>query len=281
MTQAATRAEWRGAGWLLADMSLNIWALSIVKAAGTEVDAVQLVFLRAVVGLALMAPWAMLARAEFARARRPGLHLARVALSSLALTTSFYAIARLPFALFTAVNFTRPLVMIAMAALFLAEPATPRRWLAAGTGLAGVLIALGPGALAWDPALAAMAVTVVAGTAAIVVTRKLVDQPPVVLMTAYTLGLAVTTAPFAALAWTPIAPAGWPVLLAIGAFAQTAQFCFLRAHSLAPAGLLAVLGYLSLVLSTAVGWAVFEEVPRPGFWAGAALIVGASWVARR
>ena len=278
---AAPGVAWRGALWLLADMSLNVWALAIVKAAGTEVASVQLVFLRAAVGLGLMAPWIVVARRDFGEARRPGLHLLRVALSALALTTSFHAVARLPFALFTAVNFTRPLVMIAMAALFLAEPATPRRWAAAGAGLAGVVVALGPDALGWDPALGALALTVVAGTAAVVATRKLVDQPPLVLMTAYTGGLALATAPFAWAAWQPVAAGDWPILLAIGAFAQSAQLCFLRAHRLASAGLLAVLGYASLVLSTAVGWAVFSEVPRPGFWVGAAMIVASSWAARR
>ena len=271
----------RGAVWLLADMSLNVWALAIVKAAGTEVTAVQLVFLRALVGLLVMAPWILLARRDFARARGPGLHLARVALSALTLTTSFFAVARLPFALFTAVNFTRPLVMIAMAALFLAEPATPRRWLAALVGLAGVVLALGPAGLAPDPALLALALAVVSGTAAIVVTRKLVRQPPVVLMSAYTAGIALATAPFALLTWTPLSAADGPVLLLVGVFAQAAQFCFLRAHRLASAGLLAILGYASLVLSTGVGWTLFGEVPRPGFWAGAALIVAATWAARR
>lgn len=75
--------------------------------------------------------------------------------------------------------------------------------------------------------------------------------------------------------------ADWPVLLAIGLFAQGAQFCFLQAHRPAEAGVLAILGYGSLILCTSVGWAVFGEVPTPGFWAGAALIVAASWIARR
>ena len=189
----------------------------------------QLVFLRAAVGLAVMLPWAILARRDFLRTRRPGLHLLRVLLSTLTLVGSFYAIARLPLALFTAMNFTRPIVMIALAALFLSERATSRRWAAAGVGLVGVVIAVGPQP-AFDPALLVMAVTVVAGTAAIVVTRKLNDQPAVVLMTAYTLGLACATAPFAGVVWTPVPDGLWPVLLAIGLFAQGAQFCFLRAH---------------------------------------------------
>ena len=260
-------------------MALNVWALAIVKATGTEVAAVQMVFLRAATGLAVMVPWIVLDRAAFAHARRPGLHLLRVALSTLTLTASFHAVARLPLALFTALNFTRPLVMIALATLFLAEPATTRRWLAAGVGLAGVVIAVGPTGSA-DPALLAAAVAVVAGTSAIVVTRKLVDQPPVVLMTAYTAGLGAATALPALWAWTSVAPKAWPVLLAVGVLAQSAQLCFLRAHRLARAGVLAVAGYASLLISTTMGWAAFGEVPTPAFWLGAGLIVAATWTAR-
>lgn len=261
-------------------MALNVWALAIVKAAGVEIGAPQLVLLRALAGLALMLPWIWLARARFREARAPGLHLLRVGLSTLALTCSFHAVARLPLALFTTVNFTRPLVLLALAALFLGERASVRRWLGAGLGLAGVLVAVRPEAGPPDPALAALAVTVLAGTGAVIVTRRLVDQPSVVMMTAYAAGLALATAPLALLDWTPLAPADWPMLLTIGLFAQAAQFCFLEAHRRAEAGLLAVLGYGSLILSTAVGWAVFAERPGPGFLAGAALIVAGTWLAR-
>ncbi|MEM7489669.1 MAG: DMT family transporter [Pseudomonadota bacterium] len=269
----------RGVAWLFADMALNVWALTLVKATGGEVPAAQTVFLRAAVGLVLMLPWIALARHQFAQARRPGLHLLRIALSTLTLGLSFYAVARLPFALFTAVNFTRPLVMIAFAALFLAEPATPRRWLAAGAGLVGVVIAIGPRPIA-DPALLVLGLAVLAGTAAIVVTRKLVDQPAVVLMTAYTGGLTLASAPVAYATWTPLSGDLWPALLAVGFFAQSAQFCFLRAHRDAQAGVLAIAGYSALILSTAVGWAVFSETPPTAFWLGAAIIIVASWSGR-
>ncbi|WP_245190888.1 DMT family transporter [Jannaschia formosa] len=274
------RSDLRGALWLLADLGLNVWALTIVKAWGADIPAAQLVFLRALTGLVLISPWIWLARRRFAEARAPGLHLARVGMSTLALTCSFYAVARVPLALFTALNFTRPLVMIALAALFLGERAGPARWGAGALGLVGVAVAVDPRAEAtW--ALLALAVTVLAGTGAIVVTRKLNDQPTVVMMTAYTAGLALATAPLALAGWQPVPQDAWPILLAIGVFAQSAQVCFLQAHRLAEAGLLAVLGYASLILSTAVGWLVFGEVPGTGFWIGAALIVGATVLARR
>ena len=57
----------------------------------------------------------------------------------------YRSIARLPFALFTAINFTRPLILMIMAALLLGERIGGRRWVGAGLGLAGAVIAVGPG----------------------------------------------------------------------------------------------------------------------------------------
>lgn len=263
-------------------MALNIWALSIVKAMGLDVPATQLVLMRALVGLALMAPWIWRDRVVFRTLEAPGLQVLRVGLSAVALTCSFYAIARIPFALFTAINFTRPLVLMAMAAVLLAEPIRRSQWVAAGVCLLGVAIALRPGAVPFEPAVGALAVTVLTGTGAIIVTRRLKATPTVVLMALYTGGLAVVMAPLAAMTWTQVPAGDWPVLLAIGAFAQCAQFCFLKAHKLAEAGVLAILGYSSLLMTTAVGYLVFDEVPTVPLLLGASLIVAASvWVRTR
>lgn len=276
---AGARGNLSGGAWLLADLSLNIWALSIVKAMGLDFPPAQLVLLRALVGFLLMLPWIWQARGRFARVADPGLHLLRVALSAITLTASFFAIARVPLALFTAMNFTRPLILMAMAALVLSEHVPPRRWVAGLVALAGVVIAVdvsGPDGFTWG--LPALFVTVVGGTGAVIVTRRLKATPTIVLMAFYTGGLGLLVAPFAAVAWRPVAPAEWPLLLAVGVFAQAAQFCFLQAHKRAEAAFLAVLGYGSLVMSAAVGYLVFGETVTLRFAVGAALIVtAAAW----
>lgn len=277
---AATR-NLRAVGWLVADMALNIWALSIVKAVGADYPALQLVFLRAAVGLAVIAPWVWAERRAFVVMPRPGLQILRVALSTAALAASFHAIARVPFALFTAINFTRPILLMLMAAAILGERIGPRRWRAAAAGLAGALVAIGPQAAAPGWGLAALVVMVLAGTGAVIVTRALKGTPAVVMMAVYTGGLGLAAAPFALAGWAPVATVHWPVLLAVGVFAQAAQLCFLRAHWLGDAGVLGPASYLSLPLSAAVGWLLFAEVPGPATAAGAGLIVAAGlWLAR-
>ncbi|KPB01016.1 DMT family transporter [Ahrensia marina] len=265
-----------GGAWLLADMSLNIWALTIVKALGLGYPAAQIVFLRACIGLLLMLPWAWYARRSFAHIDRWHLHGFRVLFSTLALTTSFFAISRLPFALVTAISFTRPIITMIMAVFFLKEVVAGRRWIAAAIAFIGVLIAVEPGTLPFTWGLPAMFLTVLFGTSAIILTRKLSGTPTVVMMVFYTAGLTLLTAPLAFYFWTPITSEHLLPLLAIGAFSQCAQFCFLQAHGRAEAGFLAILGYLSLLLTTAIGYFVFDEVPSITFAIGAALIVASA-----
>ncbi len=268
------RDDARGAAWLLADMSLNVWALSLVKLSGGDVPAAQMVFLRAVVGLVVLAPWLWAGRAGL-RAGPLGLHLARVGLSATALGTSFYAIAQTPFALFTAIGFTRPLVTMAMAALFLSERITGRQGLAGLAGLVGVIVAVQPMEGGISLGVAALALTVLAGSGAVIVTRRMRDQPLLALMLWYTGGLALVSMAPAALVWRDPG-ALWPQVLAVGVFAQAAQACFLRAHYWGAAGVLAPLGYLSLPLSAGVGYAVFAETPTWAMLTGAAIILAAT-----
>ncbi|MEO9843503.1 MAG: DMT family transporter [Roseobacter sp.] len=268
--------------WLLTDMALNIWALSIVKALGVGYPAFQLVFLRAGVGFLLMLPWIIRYRGAFAGLPDLRLHALRVAFSAIALTASFFAISRLPLALFTAVSFTRPILTMIAAAWLLREVINRDRWIAAGVGLAGVVIAVEPTQLSGGWGLAAQAVVVFAATGAVITTRRLVAAPTVVMMTFYTVGLALIAAPFAAISWQPVSSGQWPMFLAIGVFAQSAQFCFLRAHRFGQAGFLSVLSYASLIFSTSVGFLFFDEVPSPSFWAGALLILAATnWIVLR
>ncbi|MDA8747455.1 DMT family transporter [Litoreibacter sp.] len=271
-----TRGNLPGGAWLIADMSFNICALSIVKALGLGYPAAQLVFLRAIVGLLVTIPWIWVARDAFYSVDRWRLHGLRIVFSTLALAASFFAISRLPFALFTAISFTRPVVTMILAAIILKEVIIGRRWIAAAVAFGGVMIAIAPAQVVLSWGLPAMGATVLFGTSAIIVTRQLAGTPTVVMMAFYTGGLSVLTAPFAITSWQQIAPDQLFALLAIGVLAQAAQFCFLNAHARAEAGFLAILSYLSLLLTTAIGYVVFDEVPTLAFAAGAALIIVAA-----
>ncbi|MBB5516478.1 drug/metabolite transporter (DMT)-like permease [Rubricella aquisinus] len=273
------RSNGWGAVWIIADMSLNIWALSLVKFLGPDYPPWQVVFLRASVGLILLLP--LVWRHGIGRVEAPGWQAARVAFSAVALTAGFAAVARLPLALHMVINFTRPLMLMALAAWFLGEVIARRQWLAGGIGLIGAAVAVGPSLGGDALGLLAATIAVIAGTGAVIVTRKLRDTSPLVMMLCYTGGLATLTALPAGLAWVPVPAEHWPLFIGVGLFAQAAQMCFLRGHRLGDAGVLAPLGYLSLILSGAVGFVVFGEVPGLRLILGGAVIVAATLLIRR
>lgn len=273
MSTDAPRDNLKGGAWLLADMALNIWALGIVKALGLGYPVAQIVFLRAAIGLLLLSPWIIRNRTDFASVPDLPLQILRVGLSASTLTASYFAISRVPLALFTTMNFTRPLVVMVLAALLLRERITPSQWGAAAIAMIGVVIAIDPDGTMFGPGLLALALVILTGSGAVIVTRRLRDTPTIVLMTFYTVGLGLCTLPFALWSWQPIPTDHLAPLLAVGVFAQTAQACFLRAHYNGDAGVLSVLGYVSLPLSTAAGYFAFAETPTLRFYAGAALVV--------
>lgn len=256
-------------------MSLNIWALALAKSFGQDYPAFQIVFLRALVGLILMIPLIWWQRETFRHLTDLPLHLLRVTLSTIALTAGYFAIARVPIALFTTVNFIRPLLLMLMAALIMREKIAPRQWLAAVIALIGVFIAINPTQFSGGWGIIVLFLAVFAGTGATIVTRHKSMAPTVVLMTFYTAGLAAFSAPLAFATWQPIS-AHWPALITIGIFAQLAQFCFLCAHRHGQAAFLAILSYSSLIISTSVGFFVFEETPIASFWIGSLVVIAAS-----
>ena len=275
MTEAP-RDNLKGGAWLLADLSLNIWSLSLVKWLGVDYAASQVVFFRAFVGLIVISPLIWMQKERFRSIPRLPLHILRVVLSAVTLAASFFAIARLPLAVFTAISFTRPIITMLMAALILREVIGLWGWCAAALAFVGILIAVDPGTVPVGLGLAAMALVVFSASMVTVATRALRNAPSIVMMTFYTMGLSLFSAPFAWQSWVPVPPNHLFALLLIGCFAQAAQFCFLRAHFHGTASFLSVLSYTSLILSVGVGYAVFSEVPGPRFFPGALLVIAAS-----
>lgn len=264
---------WRSAGWLLIDMALVTTMQAIVKAEGETYPAVQLVFLRSLVGFLSVAPLVWRHRAKLTSLSNIRGHLTRVGFNSVALTLNFAAFAALPLALVTAIGFSRPLVLLAMAALLLGESVSKTRYVFAALGFLGVIIMVQPGAVPWNMGLVAAFGSVIFGSLAIVQTRRLAGEDTVVLMLFYTVGLTVLTSIPAAIVWVPIPWTEAPNIILVGVLAQLGQYCWLQAYQKREAKLLAPIGYLSVVFSGFAGWLFFGEVPSLSLCFGAATVV--------
>jgi drug/metabolite transporter (DMT)-like permease len=264
---------WISAGWLLLDMALVTTMQAIVKAEGETYSAVQLVFLRSLVGLISVLPLVWRHRWKLTSLTNIRGHLARVAFNSSALTLNFAAFAALPLALVTAIGFTRPLMMLAMAATMLGESVSRTRYVFTALGFLGVLIMVQPDAIPWNMGLLAAFASVFFGSLAVVQTRRLAGENTVILMLFYTVGLTLLTSIPAAFVWTPIPWSAAPNIILIGILAQIGQYCWLQAYQKQEARLLAPIGYLSILFSGFAGWLYFGEIPSLSLCIGAGIVV--------
>ncbi|MFK0386629.1 DMT family transporter [Agrobacterium sp. NPDC090273] len=263
-----------GVGWLLLDMTLVAGGMTaLVKAQGATYPAFQLVFIRAVIGLLFILPLIWRHRGEMLSVKYPLRNLFRIACNAIALTSNFLAITMLPLATVNAVGFSRPLVTMAMAVVFLGEYVSRIRWAGAIMAFMGVLVVIAPGTADFNAGVLVVLVSVIFGALAIIQTRALREENTTVMMVFYTVGLAAITAVPALWTWQPVLAFDWLPLLAIGFLAQLGQYCFLRAYRMADASLLAPVGYLSLLFTTAVGYFIFGEVPEARVGAGVAIIL--------
>ena len=261
--------------WLLCDMSLVTIMTVLVKIGGADYPAVQIVFIRSLVGLVSVLPLAWRHRQALRNTRQWGRHAFRVFCNTAALNANFAALTALPLALVNAIGFMRPLVVLALAGIMLGERSGPWRWVGAVIGFCGVLVMVAPGEVSWNAGIFAALAAVLFGSLATVQTRALKGENTTVLMVFYTVGLTVFSAIPAALTWQPIDPSSLPLLLGIGVIAQIAQYCYLRAYQSTPANVLAPLSYLSIIFASLAGFLAFGEVPAWTTIAGIVIILAA------
>ena len=208
------------------------------------------------------------------RTAKPGLQMVRAV--ALAASAYLYAVglSLLPVAVASATNFIAPVLIVALAALVLREPVSPRRWAAALIGLAGVLIVIRPGSAAFDwatlfPVAAALSFAI--GTIA---TRAIGQRDDALTTLRHTalIGLVLLSIPLP-LHWSR--PTWSEVLLGgfVGVFSTIGHWLIVRAARSAEASILAPFFYLQIVSTGALGVVVFGTLPDLWTAAGSAVII--------
>ena len=200
--------------------------------------------------------------------------------------TFFWALSVLPLAEAVTLSFIYPLLAPFVAALILKERIRPASVICAVIGFAGVIVAMqGAPSEAESPQhdLGVIAVLVSAFFFSIAMVllreRSQKDGAPIVgLMTSFFPGviLVLPTLIFA----TPPMIETWPFFLLMGALAAVFMYLMARAYARAEAQQLAPIHYTELIWASAIGYLIFQEVPRVEIYIGAILIVTAClWAA--
>jgi drug/metabolite transporter (DMT)-like permease len=193
----------------------------------------------------------------------------------------FYAITVSPLALVFALEFTSPLWVMVLAAIFLGERLTRVKLLAGALGFAGVLLVVQPGAapLSSGMVTAAMAAITFATTA--IFTKKLTATETITCILFYLTSMQLVMGLAACLydgdmAIPTIATLPWVVLIAIAGL--TAHFCLTTALSIAPASIVMPMDFARLPAIAVIGMVFYDEPLAWGVALGALLIFAGNYI---
>lgn len=268
-------ANSRGAVWML--LAVLAFSLNNVSLKGLvrEIDAAQIIFLRGVIMILIMLPFAIRTRAL--ATRRIGGHLTRSILGTSGAYLFVFALSLAPLADVVALSFSRALFIVVLAVLILGETVGWRRWSACAAGFAGVVIMVRPGfgELNWGLVAATVDAVLSAGVALTVKSLGRTERPQTVVFY-FALFSTLFAAIPALLAWKTPSAEGWMLLALTGVLATCGQIAITRAYFEGEASIVAPLAYVQLVLSGGLAYLFFREMPDDVALIGAAIIVGAT-----
>jgi drug/metabolite transporter (DMT)-like permease len=255
---------------------------ALVKAAAAHHSTVELVFYRGLFGVVAIGAFA-LATGRSLRTAHAGAHFGRGVSGGVSLLMWFHALAVLPLATATTLNYTSPLFVAALSALLYKRRDERALGLTILLGFAGIVMVLRP-TLAADQAVAGLigAGSGLLAAVAYLSVRRLgeLGEPEWRVVFHFSLLIALACGAWMIVAGArPVTMASAPLLAGIGITATLAQLALTRAYARGKTLLASNLAYATVLLSALLGLALWgETLPAIG-WAGMALVIASGVIA--
>lgn len=237
-----------------------IGVTALVKVLGTRIPAAEAAFLRYLLGLVFLIPFLGVIRNIRMDRQTLALFGLRGVAHTIGVVLWFYAMARIPIADVTAMNYLSPIYVTLGAALFLGERLALRRVLAVLAALLGALIILRPGFREIGAGHFAMLFTAIVFGASYLLAKLLADRcSPLVVVTMLSISVTIGLAPLAAMNW--VTPTWHEVLILFGVatLATGGHFTMTLAFRAAPLAVTQPVTFLQLVWAVTLGAVFFAE----------------------
>lgn len=276
-------AALKGALWMLASVTAFAGISVSARALARDLPPAEILFLRALAGVAVMLPWLFKAGLRTFATRKPAQHALRGLVSAAAMLCWFAALASLPVGDAIAIQFTLPLFLVLMAALALREPVDAQRWIAVGVGFAGTLVIIRPGFQQVTLATLLVLASAMFYAANHTMTKAMASTESGVAIAFYMTLCHVPVAGALSLFvdWQPPQwhHLGW--VLTLGVCGTYSHIFLTRAFSYADASAVAPIDFLRLPFAATLAWWLFGDVSDRWTWIGAVIVFGAGYAITR
>jgi drug/metabolite transporter (DMT)-like permease len=208
-------------------------------------------------------------------ASRPGLQVARSTLLCVSTLIFITALRYVPLPTATAISFTAPFIVTALAPLLLAESVGARRWLAVTVGFLGALVIVRPGFGDINEAALLVFGSALCSALYQILTRKLAAHDPAETSITYIAlaGFILTSLALPFVWKTPASALDAALFVSLGLFGGFGHYFLVRAFELAPAPFISPFNYSQILGAALLSFIVFGQWPDLWTWLGSLIIV--------
>jgi drug/metabolite transporter (DMT)-like permease len=243
----------------------------------SEMNTFELMLYRSAIGWLVVTALLARSRSGFAQVRttHAALHIKRNLFHYAGQNLWFYALATIPLAQLTALEFTNPIWVALLAPFLLSEKLTRPRITAAALGFLGVLIVARPGAAPLGPGQATALLAAVGFAMNTIYTKQIMRFDSVLCVLFWmTLAQSAFSLVLSLPGGIPLPSPGLaPWIVVVGLTGLTAHYSLTSALSWAPASVVAPMEFLRLPVLAGLGVLVYHEPLDPAVFLGAGAIV--------
>ena len=256
----ASQSIAKAAAWMAGWLSLMLVMAIAGREATRELAVFQVMEMRSLIGLLLLAPLIRAAGGLKAmRTQRLREHAMRNGVHYAAQYAWLAALSLIPLAQLIAIEFTMPIWALLLAAIFLHERISARRLLAVALGLLGVAVIVRPGSGINFGQMVALAAAFGFAISVILV-KSLTRSDSAVAITFWMLVIQSLLGLLPALwLWHWPAPTTWAWVLVVAVCGSYSHYCMARALQHAEATVVIPMDYLRVPLTALAGWLIYAE----------------------
>ena len=270
----------KGVLWGLGMMA-GLGGVSVaIRALKPDIALQELLFFRAFIGLIAISIFMLPRGWRSLIPRRPGLQIVRNLFHMSAQYCVFFAIAIIPLAEVTAIEFTVPLITCLMAAPLLKEKIGRTRWIGMIVGFIGILFVVRPVFVEVPPAMliAIFGAVLFSFNTILVKILSQVEEAGTMVFVMNVIQTLVLLGP-AYYVWTTPELHHLPWLLMLGLSGILAHYCLSRALAIADTSVVLPLDFIRLPFIALIAYTVWGETFSPWSALGAVIIIGSSYFA--
>ena len=298
MCQMDTNQNTKGIFFIMTGMAFFSIQDSLIKYIYEDVALFELYFGRTLIQSIILLSFVLLTKKTIIlKTHYPVLTLIRVVCFFFGFSFFYISLTFMTLAMTSAVFFSSPFFMSMFAKFFLKEKIGIRRWSAIFVGFIGVLIVLNPSLEEFNFFKLAPVACALCYATSMTITKYTSSKDSIYTQMTWLYIFAIfasiiiflvsgdgkfnnfsdSTMQFIFREWFTNPAEAWPYVLVMGIVASISFFCVFSAYSIASPSIVSLFEYSYIVWAMLAGYILFETVPVPRTFIGAAIIIGAGF----